>query len=222
MTRNRWIPLSGIVFVVLVLLDVAAFSSGTPSASSSGSKVATYYNAHQGREVFAAFLFAASAPFLALFGVQLASALRKSGATSDVWRWLLAIGTAVAAAMVLLTALIHFALADSANHLAGDGIRALNYLDNDGWIAWNSALGIMMLGAAGLVLGAQRLLPRWFGWIALAVGILLFIPFADFIALLVTLLWIIVVSVMLWRADELWRADAPPVRVAAAHPASAS
>jgi len=220
LTRNRWIPLSGIVFVVLVVLDVAAFSNSTPSASSSGSKVAAYYDAHQGREIFAAFLLAASAPFLALFGVQLASALRQTRATSELWRRLLTVGTAVAAAMVLLAALIHFALADSADHLAGDGIRALNYVDSDGWIAWNAALGIMMLGAAGLLLTAERLLPRWLSWVALAAGILLFIPFADFFALLVTLLWIAVVSVMLWRAEELWRADEPPVGIAAAHPAS--
>ena len=41
-------------------------------------------------------------------------------------------------------------------------------------------------------------MPRWLGWAALVLGILLFIPFADFIALLVTLVWILVVSVVLF------------------------
>ena len=55
----------------------------------------------------------------------------------------------------------------------------------------------MMLGAAGLLL-TETVLPRWLGWLALVLGVALFIPFADFIALIIALLWIIVVSVMLY------------------------
>jgi hypothetical protein len=39
------------------------------------------------------------------------------------------------------------------------------------------------------------------GWIALVAGIALFIPFADFIALIVSGLWIITVSVRQFRAE---------------------
>ncbi|MDX6541903.1 MAG: hypothetical protein QOI71_3513, partial [Gaiellales bacterium] len=39
------------------------------------------------------------------------------------------------------------------------------------------------------------------GWIALAAGIALFIPFADFVALIVSGLWIIAVSVKQFRAE---------------------
>jgi hypothetical protein len=47
-------------------------------------------------------------------------------------------------------------------------------------------------------------LPRWLGWIALILGIALFIPYAEvsFFALVVTLLWIIVASVMLYRGSS--------------------
>lgn len=56
----------------------------------------------------------------------------------------------------------------------------------------------MMLGAAGSLLGTARGY-RWLGWAALVLGIALFIPFADFFALLLTLIWIIVTSVMAFR-----------------------
>ena len=60
-----------------------------------------------------------------------------------------------------------------------------------------------MLGAAGLLL-TETPLPRWLGWIALLLGIALFIPYAeaDFFALVITLLWIIVASVMLYRGSS--------------------
>ena len=63
---------------------------------------------------------------------------------------------------------------------------------------FNSGFGVMMIGAAGCLLPRTGL-DRWLGWAALVLGIALFIPFADFIALLATGLWIVVRSVTLYR-----------------------
>jgi hypothetical protein len=60
----------------------------------------------------------------------------------------------------------------------------------------------MMLGAGGSLLARTRprtRLYRWLGWAALVLGIALFIPFVDFVALLLSGVWIIVTSVMLFR-----------------------
>jgi hypothetical protein len=200
--RARWLPLSGIVFVVLGLLAVVVFGGSTPDTDASAAKVASFYDAHMGRQAIAAFLLAASAPFLVLFGVQLSTAL-STAQRSAIWERFLVAGSAVAGATIIFGALTHFALADAAdNGVSGDAIRALNILDTDGWVAFNSGLGVMMLGAGWAVVAAARLLPRWLGWVAVVVGVLLFIPFADFIALLLTLIWIIVASIMLWRTHE--------------------
>jgi hypothetical protein len=66
-----------------------------------------------------------------------------------------------------------------------------------------------MLGAAGSLL-AHRVSPVR-AWIALLTGIALFIPFADFIALIVSGLWIITTSIILFRRD---RAIAPAPQLA--------
>ena len=58
---------------------------------------------------------------------------------------------------------------------------------------------MMMLGAAGCVIAHARA-HRWLGCEALLLGIALFIPYADFFALLLTLSWIVVVSVMASRS----------------------
>ena len=110
-------------------------------------------------------------------------------------------GSAITASTAVIAALIHFALADGADQqVSPTALQALNVLDNNVWLPFNSGLGVMMLGAAGLLL-AETVLPRWLGWLALLLGVALFVPFADFIALIITLLWIIVTSVMLYRGS---------------------
>jgi hypothetical protein len=58
-----------------------------------------------------------------------------------------------------------------------------------------------------LTLSADR---RWPGWLALFLGIVLFIPFADFFALIATLLWIIVMSIIVFRRQQRAVAPAAP------------
>lgn len=199
MTAKKLLPLSGIVFVVSILVTVIAIGGSTPDTNASAQKFFSYYDAHDGRQVLAAFLIAAAVPFLVFFGVSLAAGGR------SFWELVVIVGTGLAAAAFLLAALLHFALADApGSHASPDSVKALGILDGDFWMATNAALGVMMLGAAGTML--QRSV-RSLGWTALVLGVALFIPFADFFALLLTGLWIIVTSVVLARgADEPARA----------------
>ena len=73
---------------------------------------------------------------------------------------------------------------------------------------FNTAFGVMRLGAAGVILSGAA--PRWLGWSALVLGIAIFIPFVDFFALLATLLWIVVASVALSRSEAAPAIVAPP------------
>jgi hypothetical protein len=57
----------------------------------------------------------------------------------------------------------------------------------------------MMLGAAGWLLGRERV-ERWLGWAAIVLGIGLFVPFIGVLALILSLVWIIVASIALFRA----------------------
>jgi hypothetical protein len=197
--RRIW-ALSGVAFVIIALGGVVVFGGDTPDTNASAAKVVSYYSEHTTRQSIAAFVLAASVPFLVLFGIYLASFSGRGNDAREaiLWRRLLIAGTVIEAAMLLATALIHFALTDAVDQgVTGDAARALNMLDSDSWIAWNSAFGVMMLGAGATVFTSA--LRRWMGWLAIALGVLLFIPFADFFALLVTLIWIIVASILLYR-----------------------
>jgi hypothetical protein len=76
-------------------------------------------------------------------------------------------------------------------------------------MAFCASLGVLMLGAAGSLL-AHRVSPVR-AWVALVAGIALFIPAADFVALIVSGLWIIATSIILFRRN---RAVAPAPQLA--------
>lgn len=198
MDVRRLLPLSGVVFVVLALIAVIGLGGDTPDTDAPVAEVASYYDDNAVRQAVGAFLLAVSVPFLVFFAASIAIRLGRPPEDRPAWRYVVLAGATLTAATLLITAAVVFALADGGdNGVSGEALQALNVLGADTWVAFNASFGVMMLGAAGCLLGGA-LVPRWLGWVALALGILLFIPFADFFALLLTLIWIIVVSIVLF------------------------
>jgi hypothetical protein len=198
MDVRRLLPLTGVVFVVLALVAVIGLGGDTPDSAAPAAEVASFYDDNAVRQAIGAFLLAVSVPFLLFFAVSIAIRLRPPAEDRPAWRYVILCGATLTAAALLMTAAVVFALADGGdNGISGEALQALNVLGADAWVAFNAGFGVMMLGAAGCLLRGT-LVPRWLGWIALALGILLFIPFADFFALLLTLIWIVVVSIVLF------------------------
>jgi hypothetical protein len=198
MSRPKLLPLSGIAVVALIALGVV-IGGATPDNNASAASVLSFYEAHHGRQIAATFLLAASVPFLVLFAATLAASVwpREPG-VRPIWQLVLLAGSAVAGGTILLAAAVHFPLADSASQLPPSSLKTLNVVDADSWIALNAGIGVMMLGAGGSLL-TRAAGSRWLGRTALLLGVLLFIPFADFFALLASGLWILAASVSLSR-----------------------
>ena len=199
MDVKRLLPLGGIVFVGLIVATLLVGGS-TPGDKASGAKLASYYDAHQTRVVIATFLLAATAPFLIAFAAGLATRWSDGGGLGP-WQLMLVGGSILAAAAFGLTAVLTFGLADVPDKLSGTALQAVNVLNENTWVMFNPALGVMMLGAAGTLL-SRTAGRRWLGWVALPLGIVLFVPFADFVGLLATGAWIIVTSVLELRSDR--------------------
>ena len=198
MDVRRWMPLSGIVFVALVLLAVVVLSGEHPESDASGAEVLAFYDAENVRQTLAAMVLAAAAPFIVFFALSLGAFLFENDKRS-LWEMALVGGSVLTAGAAIAGGWIHFALADGAEAgVSAEAMQALNVLDSDVWLPLTTALGVMMLGAAGALLTSTGL-PRWLGWAALVLGVGLFILFIDFIALILTLVWIITVSVLLVR-----------------------
>lgn len=205
MEARKLFPLSGIAFVALVLLTVIGIGGGTPGTDDSAAEIASFYDENEVRQFITPFTFAATVPFLIMFAVGLVRAAALPGGETAPWGQVAFAGAILVGAAILMTAAIHFALLDAATRdvVAREAVVALNFVDGSTWVAFNAGFGVMMLGAAGLLVPLAGGL-RWLGRIALVLGVALFIPVADFFALLATLLWIVVTSVMLAR-----RAAAP-------------
>jgi hypothetical protein len=199
MALTRWLPLSGLVSVTLIIISVVGLGGSTPDEGASAAKVQSFYGDGPARQYVATFLLAAAAPFVVAFAVRLAATSWPTDHRRPIWELILVGGGVLFAGAILGTAFVHFALTAAGDKgVSGDAIRILNILDADSWVLFNPALGVMMLGAAGVLL-THVTTTRWMGWAALILGIALFVPFADFFALLLSGVWIVVESVMLYR-----------------------
>jgi hypothetical protein len=209
MSHQRLLPLSGIAFVALSLLTVLALGGSTPGTSDSAAEIVRFYDENDVRQFVTSFAFAATVPFLILFAVGLARAISARAAASALWGQVAIAGAILAGATILMTAAVHFALLDAAtrDEVANEAVLALTFVDGSTWVAFNAGFGVMMLGAAGLLLSSGVM--RSFGWVALVLAVALFVPFLDFFALLLTLVWIVVVSVVQLRGQRVARPSSP-------------
>lgn len=209
MEARRLLPLSGVAFVALVLLPFTLIVSGVPESEASGAELARFYEEDAAREVVATSVFAASIPFLILFAATLAEAFPSRSRTGAIWERMLVAGSVLAGGAVLLTATVRLALLIAAEgELSHGALEALNAVVGNGWVALNGGLGVMMLGAAGLLLGRAGAY-QWAGRAALVLGVALFVPYATFFAGLLTGIWIAVMGIALARGRSDPYAIAP-------------
>jgi hypothetical protein len=194
----RLAPLSGIAFVVLLIIGFFVVSGNTPDIDDSGASVVTYYADHQGQEIGAAVIVAIASVFLAIFTASLRERLRSAGEGNELWATLALIGGATAVAGFLVAVGVHFALIDGGDkHISADAMVALNAIDNDNFFSFTMPLAIMLLGAAGATLTAGAL-PKWLGWVAVILAILFFTPI-GFLAFGLSGIWIVIVSIVMSR-----------------------
>ena len=209
------LPLSGIAFVALTVIGLAVAGS-SPSPDAAADEVVSFYRDHENRARTGTWFFAFAMPFLPLFASSLAGLQRPEGQDSRVvWRRLLLVGAAIMSATLGVAITTQLALADSSTEtqIAPEVMQALSVIAGYVVYALLPATGTMMLGAAGWLLGRERV-QGWLGWAALVLGIGLFVPFIGVLALILSLVWIIVASITLFRA----RAAGPTLGALEPHP----
>jgi hypothetical protein len=195
------LPLSGTAFVVFVVIGLVV-SGGTPSPDAATDEVLAYYRDNEDRARAGIWFFAIAMALLPLFACSLAGLQRPEGPDSRaVWRRLLLIGAAIVSATIGGAIIAQLALADSGaeSQIAPEVMQALNVVHGHVVYALLPATGTMMLGAAGWLLGREGV-HGWLGRAALVLGLVLLVPFVAVLAFLLTLVWIIVASITLFRA----------------------
>lgn len=199
MKSARLAPLSGIAFVVLLILGVIVVSGNTPSIDDPASKIASYYADHKAKETIAVILVGLSAVFLTIFVVSLRDYLRGAGGDGSAWPTVALIGGVVSVAGIFGAGALHLALVNGGDkHISPEAMVAINAVDSDSLLAFVVPLGIMLFGVAGATLAGGGGLPKWMGWVALVLGVIFFTPIFP-LSMLLTFIWIIVVSILMYR-----------------------
>jgi hypothetical protein len=195
MLKNRLMPLSGIVFVALVLASI--FIENTPGSNASASTVLTYYQTHQNTTSASALLTGLAVIFALLFFSYLREYMRQDGAT----RWLASTafgGVLLFAAGGAISAGSYVALGDQPHVLSAAAAQTLNLIQNDVSNSFTQVGLAVFYLATGAAILRGRLLPAWLGWVSLVLGVLAATLILAFIAFVATALWVIVVAIMLW------------------------
>jgi hypothetical protein len=189
-------PLTGALFVVLVLVAFIALGGNTPDGDASARKVVSFYSDNENKEIIAAVVLALSAVPLLYFTAILRNLLRDALPARSVIPAFALGGGAVAAAGFTTAATIHFALADYTKDIQPAAAQALNALDGDFFLPFTTGLAVLVL-AISVASIRTRVFPRWLGWVGVVLFVVYFTP-AGFIAFGLTGIWIIVTSILLY------------------------
>ena len=191
---SRWMPACGVLFVALLVASFA-LSGNTPGTDATGQQVISFYTAHSSKEQASNFLALYAVVFFVFFAAVLRAHLRRARpdggalATASLGGAILvAVGGAIFCALGI-------ALSDVPDKLDPGAAQALNVLTNDFFAPLIIGTCVFMI-ANGLAILRWEALPAWLGWVAIVIGVVAVTP-VGFFAFLVTMAWVLVVSVLL-------------------------
>jgi hypothetical protein len=208
MERRDPAPLTGALFVVLVLVAFIALGGETPEGDASARKVVSFYSDNETKEIIASVVLALSTVPLVYF----ASLLREKFGAAMPGRSALP-GFAFAAGVVaaggfLAAAGIHFALADYAEDIRPAAAQAINAIDGDFFLPFSTGVVTLVL-ASSLAARRSKVLPSWLAWVGIVLFVVAFTP-AGFFAFGLSGIWIIWVSILLYLRGEATPSVAGP------------
>jgi len=190
--------LTGVLFVVLTIGSFI-IEGEPPGADEGKGKIVEFYVDNEGRTIVAALAASLAAVSLVFFAATVRRALRRGEQAMGVLSMAALGGGVVAATGIATDSALRFTLADSAEDIDPAAVQALHAFWEGFFFPMVVGIGVLVL-ATSLAALKTRLIPVWLAWIGILIFVVFFTP-AGFIAFLVSALWIIVVSVLLWRQE---------------------
>jgi hypothetical protein len=207
-TSSEWlVPLTGVAFIVLVLLSFI-IGGEPPGADESAEEIVDHYIDNKGSIQVGAFLSGVAGTLLVFFFGYVRKVLRAAEGERGMLSLLTVVGAGIIAVAAAIDGTISFAIAEAAEDIEPASVQTLQALWDNDFLPF--ALGAQVLWfAVGISIVRHGALPKWLGWVAIILGIASLTP-AGFFAFFVGLVWILVVSILLTQ-----RARGGPVARAA-------
>ena len=213
---DRWGPIAGIAFVVLLIVGLSVALSDLPAGDDPVSKFTSFYNdgGDRAKVIIGSYLIVLSGVFffwfLASLRVRLLAAEGVPGRLTSI-----AFGGGVAfVALMMASAAALMTVAADVSFGGEDFVspEAARYLPELGYpllLIAGAFAAIAMIDAASILIVRTGILPTWIGWFGFVAAIVLLFGFL-FLPMVALLLWVLFVSVAMLRAPAPQRAAAAP------------
>jgi hypothetical protein len=203
----RFVSLLGALFVVLVVAGSIG-AGDTPNHHALGPEIRDAYDNETTHQI-AAFLVAIAAVPLLFFAGYWRAVLKRLHPSGRLSADVALAAAVVAATGLAVQSLIRAALAEAAqtSEFSDQALQSLNALD--GWSFYPFAIGLStFVLASGLALVREGRFAPLLGWAAVVVGVLGLVPIVGLFAVLLSGIWVLIISVTLFaRSESVDRSD---------------
>jgi hypothetical protein len=201
----RSAPIAGVLAVVAFLVAVVIDESGSPpGADASGSELAAHLNDNVYRFALAALAWGIGTIALVAF----LDAVRARVARGSDYLARAGFALGVGAALMLLASWLpevggSLASREELHRDLEPGAAEVFSSIGTGFFFGGEVLLAGFLLAVGLAAVRTRVLPVWLGWISIVLGVVALIPPIGWAVVIVAFpLWLLGVSLLLWREEE--------------------
>ena len=215
MDRHWWAPLTGVAFVVLVIVG-GAIQGEPPEVDKGVQAIVDHYRDDKDSIMIGTLVIAWGLVAWLFFAGVLRRVLRAAEGDGHTLSLVAFGGAVILATGGAIDGMISFALAETAEDIEPAGVQALAALWENDFLPFILGVGTFML-ATGLSIVRHGALPKWLGFAAIVLGVVAVTPI-GFVAFLAGGLWIIAASVILTLRARA--AGSPPSPAAPAAPAA--
>jgi hypothetical protein len=202
--RERSAALTGITAIALWVIGLVVLETiaDQPGTNTTPARALAYFEGEEHAILAGTFFFMLGAVFFLWFvGALRARLYLAEGGTRRLTGTGYA-GGLVAAASLLFMGSTQAAGALNKANLSPEAAQVYRGLGDAFFYAAEPAVGVLIL-ATGMIVLRTRALPVWLGWVSLGIGLWLLIPPIGWAALISAFpLWVIVVSLLLYRREE--------------------
>lgn len=201
-TMRRYAPLTGIVFVVLYVIGSIVGMSDSPDFAGTSQEITDFYLDKKDEILIATIIAAIATPFYFWFLGCLRSAIaRAEGGTTRLASTAFGAGVAAGAAGVsgvMINAMGALRVEEQGTIASA---TATAYYDIGQILSFAATPALIAAGLAATAVASLRyraILPAWLAYATLVLALVDVIPPISWIGTLVSVLWVLVVSVLLY------------------------